>query len=240
LAHAPPGTKPYRCDHEGCSKSFNTNQHLHTHQKTHDSTLKTEYCFFQKKIKKSTSANRYTCVHPACISEPEGAPRYFTTWSSLQSHIRKDHPPTCTHSSCKGKTFSNQGNLRAHLKLHEQRGIEAEIEKKQGTDVEDDGDPPSKRRRGGEYGRDWTCNVGDCDKDFKSVCDFLSKKRKHDAYIMSTDKGITDPHQCQSSRSTRFCMPSQGLYEGFWLQTPVAAARCQSSSIRSRSRHIFS
>lgn len=34
--HAPSGTKPYRCEHEGCSKSFNTNQHLKTHQKTHD------------------------------------------------------------------------------------------------------------------------------------------------------------------------------------------------------------
>jgi general transcription factor IIIA len=54
--------------------------------------------------------------------------------------------------------------------LHEQRNIEAELKKMQGTDVEDD-DPLPKRRRGGEYGRDWmpVCDVGDCDKDFKSV-----------------------------------------------------------------------
>ncbi len=71
-----------------------------------------------------------------------------------------------------GKTFSNQGNLRAHLKLHEQRDIEAELEKNQGTEVEDD-DPPPKRRRGGEYGRDWMCDVGDCEKDFKSVSLFI-------------------------------------------------------------------
>ena len=35
-------------------------------------------------------------------------------------------------------------------------------------------------------------------------------------------------------------MSSQGLYEGFWVQTPIAAARCQSSSIRARSRHFLS
>ena len=57
-------------------------------------------------------------------------------------------------------------------------------------------------------------------------------------YIILTDKGITDPHQCQSSRSTGLCMPSQGLYECFWVQTPVATARRQSSSIRSRTRHF--
>jgi hypothetical protein len=110
--------------------------------------------------------------------------------------------------------------------------MEAELEKKQGTDVEDDDDPPPKPRRGGEYGRDWTCNVGDCDKDFKSVS--LNKTQKlfsHDEYIMFIDKGITDPHHRQSPGSTRFCMPSQGLHEGFWVQTLVAAARCQSSSI---------
>lgn len=28
--------------------------------------------------------------------------------------------------------------------------------------------PPWKRRRGGEIGRDWKCDVDDCDKDFKS------------------------------------------------------------------------
>lgn len=34
--HALPGTKPFICGHNGCTKSFNTNQHLQTHQKIHD------------------------------------------------------------------------------------------------------------------------------------------------------------------------------------------------------------
>lgn len=35
-AHAPPGTKPYMCEHSGCTKSFSTNQKLRTHMKIHD------------------------------------------------------------------------------------------------------------------------------------------------------------------------------------------------------------
>lgn len=35
-SHAPPGTKPYRCDHGGCTRSFSTNQKLRTHSKVHD------------------------------------------------------------------------------------------------------------------------------------------------------------------------------------------------------------
>lgn len=37
--HSPPGTKPYRCEHTGCSQSFATNQKLKTHARVHDSEL---------------------------------------------------------------------------------------------------------------------------------------------------------------------------------------------------------
>ncbi|CAA7261641.1 unnamed protein product [Cyclocybe aegerita] len=146
--HAPPGTKPYRCEHEGCTKSFNTNQHLRSHQKMHDN-------------------NRYTCVHPSCLAGPDGTPTFFPTWSSLQSHIRKSHPPACPHSSCNDRTFANQANLRAHLRLHEQKELELELQGIADSDNEND-KPPKKRRRGGEHGRDWKCEAPGCDKDFKS------------------------------------------------------------------------
>ncbi|PPR02412.1 hypothetical protein CVT26_011380 [Gymnopilus dilepis] len=146
--HAPPGTKPYRCEHDGCTKSFDTNQHLRAHQKTHD-------------------GKRYTCVHANCLPKDDLEPRYFPTWSALQSHIRTDHPPTCPHPSCNGRTFSNPGNLRVHLKLHQQR--EAEMEIDEYLDSGDDSEQPAKkRRRGGEHGRDWKCEVAECGKDFKS------------------------------------------------------------------------
>ncbi|KDR75265.1 hypothetical protein GALMADRAFT_226933 [Galerina marginata CBS 339.88] len=146
--HAPPGTKPYQCGYEGCARSFNTNQHLRTHQKTHDD-------------------KRYTCVHANCLASEDSLPKYFPTWSALQSHIRTAHPPTCWHPSCAGRIFSNQGNLRAHLKIHEQREAELELEGDINSGDETDR-PAKKKRRGGEHGRDWKCEVAGCDRDFKS------------------------------------------------------------------------
>ncbi|KAF4621040.1 hypothetical protein D9613_000365 [Agrocybe pediades] len=146
--HSPPGTKPYICDHEGCTKSFDTNQHLRTHQKTHDD-------------------KRYACSHVNCLPSDSSSPKYFSTWSALQSHIRTDHPPVCTHPSCAGKKFASQANLRAHIKLHEEREADKAF-----VDDADSGNetdrPPKKKRRGGEHGRDWKCQYDGCEKDFKS------------------------------------------------------------------------
>lgn len=138
--HAPPGTKPFQCTHQGCTKSFDTKQHLHTHSKVHDD-------------------KRYTCVHQNCLAVPGQSPTYYPTWTSLQHHIRTAHPPTCVHPSCNGKTFSTQKGLRAHEKLHLEWDAEAQLEANE---------PPRKRRRGGELGRDWKCDVEHCGKDFKS------------------------------------------------------------------------
>ncbi|KIY53380.1 hypothetical protein FISHEDRAFT_7965, partial [Fistulina hepatica ATCC 64428] len=140
-AHAPPGTKPYQCDHDGCNKSFDTNQHLHAHIKTHDT-------------------KRYACSYTGCLS---GDPVYFQTWSALQHHIRTAHPAVCEHPSCHGRVFASQRNLRMHQKLHEEREVEEAL-----SDAEEDCEPPRTRRRGGELGRDWKCDVEGCGKDFKS------------------------------------------------------------------------
>ncbi|KAF7428555.1 Strongly-conserved Zn-finger binding protein (TFIIIA) [Pleurotus ostreatus] len=150
--HAPPGTKPYQCSHADCSKSFSTSQKLRAHAKTHDD-------------------KRYMCAHPNCLS-PTSTPRYFSTWTALQHHTRVDHPPTCTHPSCNGRLFTSQKGLRAHQMLHEERDAEARL----GAEVHNDSDaedsdseaPPRKKRRGGELGRDWKCDVDTCDKSFKS------------------------------------------------------------------------
>ncbi|TFY59614.1 hypothetical protein EVJ58_g5676 [Rhodofomes roseus] len=108
--HAPPGTKSYRCDHDGCSKSFATNQKLRAHVKTHDE-------------------KRYTCVHASCLPAAGHPPTYFANWTALQHHMRTAHPPTCPYPSCSGKTFTAQKGLRAHLKIHAERDLEAELEK---------------------------------------------------------------------------------------------------------------
>jgi len=54
------------------------------------------------------------------------------------------------------------------LKLHEQRDLEALIDEVD-SDVDGQMSRPRKRRRGGELGRDWMCDIVGCGKDFKSV-----------------------------------------------------------------------
>ncbi|KAF9268732.1 hypothetical protein L218DRAFT_892168, partial [Marasmius fiardii PR-910] len=174
--HAPPGTKPYQCNHPGCTKSFKTNQHLRTHSKVHNE-------------------KRYTCAHPSCLPRPDisdtstadepssDSRRFFPTWSALQHHTRTAHPPTCPHIECRGKKFSTQKGLRAHLKLHEEREVEGELyahAHEGGGEFDDDapdedgdgrlGDTRSrKKRRGGDVvGRDWKCGFEGCGKEFKS------------------------------------------------------------------------
>lgn len=85
--------------------------------------------------------------------------------------MRNNHPPKCPHPSCTGKVFSAQRNLRAHLKLHEQRDREAELSEDEEEELESGSERARKRRRGGEVGRDWICDFEGCDKEFKSVND---------------------------------------------------------------------
>ena len=74
----------------------------------------------------------------------------------------------CPNEECSGKTFSSQKGLRAHLRLHEQRDLENVLSEHEDGSSGEDG-PSRKRRRGGEVGRDWKCEVEGCTKDFKSV-----------------------------------------------------------------------
>jgi len=113
---------------------------------------------------------RYTCAHESCTSITTGAtlPAYFPTWSALQHHMRTAHPPTCPHASCNGKTFTAQSGLRAHLKIHAERELEAQFNTAVVDTADEDDDRPRKRRRGGEVGRDWVCEETACGKDFKS------------------------------------------------------------------------
>ncbi|KAJ6495668.1 transcription factor iiia [Mycena vitilis] len=133
---------------DGCAQSFSTSQHLRTHSKVHNE-------------------KRYGCADPVCVAANGDTIKFYPTWSALLHHNRTAHLPTCCNPSCNGRTFTSQKNLRAHQKLHEQHDAEAEIGAL--VDAEDvDGEPPRKKRRGGEVGRDWKCEVDGCAKDFKS------------------------------------------------------------------------
>ena len=118
----PEGTKPFFCPVEGCGKSFQTSSTLRTHAKLHDE-------------------NRYVCTHHSHIAQghkdgaadlPEKAVEdqeadessesgfpHFATWSALQEHNKTEHPPTCPHAECNGRTFKSNKKLRKHcIKFH--------------------------------------------------------------------------------------------------------------------------
>ena len=59
------------------------------------------------------------------------------------------------------------------MKLHEEREVEAGLDADGDEEADGEGNQgetrPEKRRRGGEMGRDWKCEIEGCGKDFKSV-----------------------------------------------------------------------
>lgn len=87
---------PYPCTQTGCSKRFATNSKRNAHTRSHDDKTK------------------YMC---ALSHQEGGAILYFASWSELQDHQRKAHPPTCTWPDC-GRTFANAQNLRLHIERH--------------------------------------------------------------------------------------------------------------------------
>ncbi|KAH7883166.1 hypothetical protein F5I97DRAFT_189906 [Phlebopus sp. FC_14] len=176
--HSPPGTKPYICSHPGCTKSFSTNQKLRGHVRIHDD-------------------KRYTCSHLDCLPGPDKDLLYFETWTALQAHIRTAHPPMCTHSDCKGRTFASHHGLRSHLKLHEQQELADALTSSHNTiGSEPEVSRPQKRRRGGEFGREWKCDFPDCGKDFKSQ----KALNIHNNVIHLGQRNHICPHQhCKSA-----------------------------------------
>lgn len=132
----------------------------------HDGTshLSLVFCVLNGYLEK-----RYTCVHTECLPSSDNTPTYYPTWTALQHHIRTAHPPSCTYASCNGRVFASQKGLRAHQKLHEQRELEEEMAAPSDAEDADNLQPPRKKRRGGEVGRDWKCDIDGCLKDFKSV-----------------------------------------------------------------------
>lgn len=81
--------------------------------------------------------------------------------------MRTVHPPTCPYPECRGKSFSQQKGLKAHLKVHEGQDVDDRLGSEE--DAANDDEPVLKKKRGGDHGRDWVCDFEGCTKGFKSV-----------------------------------------------------------------------
>lgn len=99
------------------------------------------------------------CTDPKCLGSNSA---FYQTWTFLQAHIRNDHPPTCPYEGC-GRTFSSQKNMKAHLKVHQDRDLEAALVQQMDTDMSD------MEMNTTEVGKDWPCEWEGCEKAFKSV-----------------------------------------------------------------------
>ena len=132
-------------------------------------------------------ATRYTCSHE---SHGDELPT-FPVWSSLQTHIRHDHPPSCPHEECSGRVFKSTRSLKDHLRVHGERVTDLEDQKRLGELVGEAGDDlhvsklSKKRGRGeeqnggkssklarvfdGQAGKVHACGVVGCEKTFKTV-----------------------------------------------------------------------
>ncbi|CAE6443916.1 unnamed protein product [Rhizoctonia solani] len=90
-----------------------------------------------------------------------------------------NQPSTRAKGPTSGRTFTSSKGLRGHLKTHRDREVEASFAtgssdtshkrpRPEADSVIESSEPPPKRRRGGEVGRDWLCPIDNCSKAFKS------------------------------------------------------------------------
>ena len=75
------------------------------------------------------------------------------------------------------------------MKLHEEREVEAGLNADSVEEADGEGGEgetrPKKRRRGGEMGRDWKCEIEGFGKDFKSI--------RHSRYLFLFVTDIFNP-----------------------------------------------
>ncbi|XP_055641354.1 zinc finger protein 729-like [Toxorhynchites rutilus septentrionalis] len=112
------GIRPYKCDYDGCGRSYFSQNDLRTHSKRHQITYHVcEICgrnikgveWFRRHVKTHTEGPQFTCE--VCGSK-------FRRKAQLQTHMVTHTGLTPHECEICGKRFALKYNLEAHVKRH--------------------------------------------------------------------------------------------------------------------------
>uniref|UniRef100_A0A1Q3EXF7 Putative c2h2-type zn-finger protein n=1 Tax=Culex tarsalis TaxID=7177 RepID=A0A1Q3EXF7_CULTA len=115
------GIRPYKCDYEGCGRTYFSRNDLRTHSKRHQISYHVcEICgrnikgveWFRRHVKTHTEGPQFTCE--VCGSK-------FRRKAQLQTHMVTHTGLTPHECATCGKRFALKYNLEAHVKRHQKR-----------------------------------------------------------------------------------------------------------------------
>jgi zinc finger protein 143/76 len=138
------GDRPFKCDFDGCNKSFTTSyshkSHIRTHTNERPYICSMDAC--NKGFKTSGDLQKHRRTHTGLklmlllylltnslfillghrpfSCTVQGCNKAFTTSNILKTHLRVhtgERPYECPHLNC-GKTFSSSTNYRNHVRIH--------------------------------------------------------------------------------------------------------------------------
>ncbi|XP_058813260.1 zinc finger protein 718-like [Topomyia yanbarensis] len=194
------GVRPYKCDYEGCGRSYFSQNDLRTHNKRHQITYHVcEICgrnikgveWFRRHVKTHTEGPQFTCE--ACGSK-------FRRKAQLQTHM-VTHTGLTPHE-CKicGKRFALKYNLDSHIKRHE---------KKEGTEKYEDKKDTAEKRTWKYYVK--SDNSGEKHHVTCETCGKLVHKREIEGHV---NKHLDRrPYSCDEAGCTLAFYGLRGIKE---------------------------